>query len=463
MCIVRKPTRHRWWPLTARNARETVQLVVVGTSHHTASISLREGLTIPADSLPQVLVELRESVGEVLVLSTCNRVELYAVCGHESSGAELLRQFLATRAGLSLRTVRDATYAYGHQAAVRHLLRVAAGLDSMVLGESEVLGQVRRALLAARQADALGPVLDRLGDSALACGKRARAMTSLGEAESVASVAIRLAVRDGGGLDGANAVVLGAGETATSAITHLGSIPNVRITVLSRTFERALEVAEAHRADARAWEQLPDALASADLVVGCTGSHTPVIDAATLSSARAANAGPLVCVDLGLPRDIDPAVAAIPGVRLIDLERIGDETSARRVGRARALDEAESIVDQETERYMEWWRGRGVASTIAQLHARANAIREAELARALARLPDLDGPARAVVRDLATRMAAKLLHEPTLALKRDPEGVNMAVVVERLFALGPATDFPAACTHGDSVAVRTNTQESNVA
>jgi len=441
-----------------------VQLVVVGTSHHTASVTLREGLTVTADSLPGVLAELRESVGEVLVLSTCNRVELYAVCGHESSGAELLRQFLATRAGLPLRTVRDATYAYGHQAAVRHLLRVAAGLDSMVLGESEVLGQVRRALLAARQADALGPVLDRLGDSALACGKRARAMTSLGEAESVAAVAIRLAVRDGGGLEGANVVVLGAGETAKSAVAQLGSIPNVRVTVLSRTFERAVEVAEDHRADARPWEKLPEALATADLVVGCTGSRAPVIEAATLSSARPADAGPLVCVDLGLPRDIDPAVAAIPGVRLIDLERVAAETSARRVGRARAVDEAESIVDQETERYMEWWRGRGVASTIAQLHARASAIREAELARALARLPDLDGAARAVVRDLATRMTAKLLHEPTLALKRDPEGVNMAVVVERLFALGPAADFPsAACAHGDSVAERTNSQESNVA
>ena len=441
-----------------------MQLVVVGTSHHTASVSLREGLTIPADSLPQALAELRETVGEVLVLSTCNRVELYAVCGHESSGAELLRQFLATRAGLSLRAVRDATYAYGHQAAARHLLRVAAGLDSMVLGESEILGQVRRALRAARPASALGPVLDRLGDAALACGKRARAMTSLGDAESVASVAMRLAIRDSGGLDDANAIVLGAGETARSAIAHLASIPNVRVTVLSRTFERAAEVAATHDAIARPWEELREALATADVVVGCTGSRTPVVDAAMLSSARGDHTRPLVCVDLGLPRDIEHAVTAIPGVMLIDLERIGVETSARRVGRARDVVQAESIVEQEAERFMEWWRGRGVASTIAQLHARANGIREAELARALARLPDLDGPARAVVRDLATRMMAKLLHEPTLALKRDPEGVNMAVVVERLFALGPATDFTSAvCERGDSVVEQNNSQESIVA
>ena len=427
-----------------------MQLVVVGISHNTSTVSLREGLTVPADSLPGVLSELRESVPEVLVLSTCNRVELYAVCGHESSGAELLRQFLATRAGVSLRTVRDATYAYGHQAAVRHLLRVATGLDSMVLGESEILGQVRRALLAARQAGTLGPVLDRLGDAAMACGKRARATTSLGDGESVASVAVRLAGRDGNGLAGANVIVLGAGETAKSAVKHLASIPNVRLTVLNRTFERAAELALAYDVVARSWDQLADALAMANVVVGCTGSQTPVVDAPMLVSARGLDAGPLVCVDLGLPRDIDPAVSAISGVRLIDLEQVGAETSARRVDRTRDLGQAESIVEQETERYMEWWRGRGVASTIARLHARANAIREAELERALARLPGLDSHARGVVRDLAARMAAKLLHEPTLALKRDPEGVNMAVVVERLFALSDATDFTSArCENAD--------------
>src|SRR5262245_46036635 len=235
---------------------KTVQLVVVGISHNTAPVGLREELTIPADALPGVLSELRESVAEVLVLSTCNRVELYAVCGHEATGAEILRQFLATRAGAPLRTVRDATYAYGHQTAVRHLLRVATGLDSMVVGESEILGQVRRALLAAREAGTLGPVLDRLGDAAMACGKRARATTSLGDGESVASVAVRLALRDGNGLTGANVLVLGAGETAKSAVTYLASIPGVRITVLNRTLERAAELAAAYGVVARPWDHL---------------------------------------------------------------------------------------------------------------------------------------------------------------------------------------------------------------
>ena len=449
--------------LPAEHAK-TVQLVVVGISHNTAPVGLREELTIPADALPGVLAELRQSVAEVLVLSTCNRVELYAVCGHEASGAELLRQFLATRAGLPLRTVRDATYAYGHQAAVRHLLRVAAGLDSMVVGENEVLGQVRRALVTARRAETLGPVLDRLGDAAIACGKRARTSTSLGDGESVASVALRLAARDRGGLEGANVVVLGAGETAKSAISHLGTIKSVRVTILNRTWERAVELASLYEVDARPWTELPDALAMADVVVGCTGAHTPVVDATKLMSVRGLEPEPLVCIDLGLPRDIDLAVSSIPGVRLIDLERVGIETSARRADRSRDLGQAESIVEHETERYMEWWHGRGVAATIARLHAHANAIREAELERALARLPGLDAQARGVVRDLATRMAAKLLHEPTLALKRDAEGVNMAVVVERLFALGGATDFTAArCGPEDRAAESSISPESNVA
>ena len=465
MCILREDIRRRWrQSKRLATYAKTVQIVVVGISHNTAPVSLREGLTVAADALPGALAELRQSVAEVLVLSTCNRVELYAVCGHEASGAELLRQFVATRAGLPLRTVRDATYAYGHQAAVRHLLRVAAGLDSMVVGESEVLGQVRRALVAARDADTLGPVLDRLGDAAVACGKRARATTSLGDGESVASVAMRLAARDRGGLEGANVVVLGAGETAKSALSYLGTIPNVRITMLNRTHERAVELASFHEVDARSWDELLDALATADVVVGCTGARKPVIDAGMLMSARGLESSPLVCIDLGLPRDIDPGVSSIPGVKLIDLERVGIEMSARRADRSRDLGQAESIVERETERYMEWWHGRGVAATIARLHARANAIREAELERALARLPALDAHAREVVRDLAMRMAAKLLHEPTLALKRDAEGANMAVVVERLFALGGVAEFTSAhCGSEDLTSAIRTSQESNVA
>lgn len=441
-----------------------MQLVAVGISHNNASVGLRERLTVAPDLVPRVLAELCESVGEVLVLSTCNRVELYAVCGHEASGADLLRQFLATHGDVPISTVRNATYAFGHQLAVRHVMRVAAGLDSMVLGEHEILGQVRRAIAAARHARTLGPVLDKLGDAALVCGKRTRATTSLGrDGESVASVAVQLAMRERGRLEGAHVVVLGAGDTARSAVSQLTSMANVRVTVLNRTHDRAVELATAYGVGAGAWNDLSDVLASADVVIGCTGSRTPVVDAALLMRARGSGAGALLCVDLGLPRDFHPAVASVSGVRLIDLDRIEAETTALRTDRERDLAQAESIVDQETERYMEWWRGRGVASTIGRLHAHVGAIRDAEVERALARLPHLDLHARAVIRDLATRMAGKLLHEPTVALKRDAEGANMAVVVERLFALTDAIDFTAEyCAPGERVAHQDIHQESSV-
>jgi glutamyl-tRNA reductase len=413
-----------------------VQIVVVGTSHNTASVQLRERLAISPESLPDALRELRERADEVFALSTCNRVELYAVCGHEASGAELLREYLAMRAGLSLREVRDATYAYAHESAVRHGLRVAAGLDSMVVGENEILGQMRRALRAARFAGALGPVLDRLGDAALTCGKRTRTRTALGRTgHSVASVAVKLAARERNGLDGSRVLVLGAGETARSVIALLRATPNVRMTVMNRTYERAVELATANDLVAREWDRLGDELATADVVIGCTESPMPIVSAAELGSVRAPNAPPLLCIDLGVPRDVDPAVAELPGVRLIDVDQIGNETAATASAEARSIARAEQLVAQEADRYMEWWRGRGVAPTIARLHAQAAAVRDAEVTRALGRLPDLTPQARLVLRDLATRLTSKLLHEPTVALKRDPEGVNMAIVVERLFAL----------------------------
>lgn len=417
-----------------------MQIVVVGTSHNTASVQLRERLAISPESLPAVLRELRDRADEVFALSTCNRVELYAVCGHEASGAELLREYLAIRAGLSLREVRDATYAYAHESAVRHGLRVAAGLDSMVVGENEILGQMRRALRDARLAGSLGPILDRLGDAALTCGKRTRTRTALGKTgHSVASVAVKLAARERNGLDGSRVLVLGAGETARSVIALLRATPNVRVTVMNRTYERAVELATANDLVAREWGRLGDELATADVVIGCTESPMPIVLAAELGSVRAPDAPPLLCIDLGVPRDVDPAVAELPGVRLIDVDQIGKATAATASAEARSIARAEQLVAQEADRYMEWWRGRGVAPTIARLHAQAAAVRDAEVTRALGRLPDLTPQARLVLRDLATRLTSKLLHEPTVTLKRDPEGANMAIVVERLFALEPSS------------------------
>jgi glutamyl-tRNA reductase len=328
----------------------------------------------------------------------------------------------------------------------------------MILGEYEILGQVRRALAAAREAGTLGPVLDRLGDAALVCGKRVRSSTTLGsDRQSVASAALQHAARVRGSLEGADIVVLGAGQTADRTLSHLASVGAARVTVMNRTHDRGVALAAAHGVTVRPWGELEQALASADVIVGCTASRAPVVDAAHLARTRTGtNARALFCVDLGAPRDIDPSVSALPGVTLIDLDRIELESAPRRLEHTRELGRAESIVASEVERYMEWWRGRGVASTVARLHARADAIRSAELERALARLPDLTPHARAVISDLATRIVGKLLHEPSVMLKRDAEGANMAVVVERLFALME----PQICGRDTEVSRRNFHQES---
>jgi glutamyl-tRNA reductase len=414
-----------------------VQIVVVGVNHKSASLDLLDRVAVTPERVSGVLARLRERVAEGFVLSTCNRVELYALCGHEESGSDLLRQVLADHAGLDLTFVRETTYTHGYRAAVSHALRVAAGLDSMVLGEAEIQGQMRRALDAARRERALGPMLDRLGSAALACGKRARSETSLvRHAQSVASVGLQLAEQRLGTLAGARVVILGAGETAASLLAELARVAPASITIVSRTAERAALLAAAAGVDARPWLELPGVLGEADVVIGCTSAPAPVIDANLLAAARTSAAGrPLVCVDLGVPRDIAPAVAELPNVTLIDVDDVDAATTGYRAERARDMARAEQVVAEETERYMAWWRGRGVASTVARLHARADAICRAELERALARLPELSPRERAVVGEAVARVAAKLLHRPTLALKEDPEGANMALVVERLFAL----------------------------
>lgn len=416
--------------------RTLVQIVTVGVRRKPASVDLLERLSVAGEEVTEVLVRLRESVAEAFILSTCNRVELYALCGHEETGADILRQFLAERGGVSLQVLREASCVIGDDAAVRHALAVASGLDSMVVGEREILGQMRRALEGARRAGSLGPVLDRLGSAALACGKRVRSCTALGtHAESVASIAARLAERRNFTLAGARVVVLGAGEMAALALRHLAPRVSTRMTIVNRTLERGAALAAAYGAHVRPWSELEDAISEAELVVACTAAPVPILDAPMLRRARAAADKALLCLDLGVPRSIDRSVASIPGVVLVDMDCLGAEAAQYREERTQAIAHAERIVAEESERYMEWYRGRRVAPTIARLHAHAGAIGDAELARALARLPELSPRARAVVGELAARIVAKLLHEPTLVLKRDPEAANLSLIVERLFGI----------------------------
>jgi glutamyl-tRNA reductase len=417
-----------------------VQIVILGVNHGSAPVEIRERLAIPENELPDALRELHELVAECYLLSTCNRTEVYAFCGHESTGADLLRRWMGAQSGLTAAQIEQYSYVHGHSAAVRHAFRVAAGLDSMIVGEDQILGQVRRALGAARTAGTLGPVLDRLGSSALACGKRARNVTALNQRPaSVVSVALDAASRELEPLAGARTVVIGSGRTASLALSHLLRTAPARVTVVNRSPERAAALSLVHGVEAAPWQALPELLADADMVVSCTAAPRPVLTAELLREARKAPFAPkLVCVDLGVPRDIEAQARGVSGVLVVDLDALGTDALEIRSQRQRQVEAAEELVLDEVERFMSWWRERDVAPVITLLHERLQRIRSAELDRAISRLPDLSPSDREVMRALTVRITSKLLHELTIALKRDPEGSNMAVMLDRMLHLSEA-------------------------
>jgi glutamyl-tRNA reductase len=251
-------------------------------------------------------------------------------------------------------------------------------------------------------------------------------------------VAIAEATRARGSLADTGVVVVGSGETAALALRHLLAASPARITVVGRSAESAAALALAHGVDAAGWDALPSLLESADVLLSCTAAPLPVFSTEAMRAARQAVSRPLLCIDLGVPRDIDPGVRDLAGVSLIDIDSIGVAASELRLERHRQIAAAEELVADEVERFMTWWRERDVAPTIARLHARANRIRAAELERALSRLGGLSPREQDVVRALAERITSKLLHDPTIVLKRDPEGGNMAIMLDQLFRLTPA-------------------------
>ncbi len=414
--------------------------------------------------LQRALQELRNHVGEGFILSTCNRVEIYGVAGHADSGTQLLTRFLAEARGFPPDELRPLVYSYGHETAVAHLFRVASGMDSMVVGEGEVLSQVRAALDAANAAGTLGPVLRRLGSAAVGAGKRVRTRTGIGRNPlSVVTLALQAAAASGRSVRGASVVIVGAGDTAETVLRHLEGSGPARVTVASRRPDRAATLASRYGVETIPMDDLAQPLASADIVVGCTSAPDLVIRAEDVARARAALAAPLLFLDLGVPRDIDPEVRTLPGVTLVDIDQLQAAAAENRTRRAGEVEAAEVVVEAEVERFMDWWRSRQVVPTIAALRAYAADVRDAEVAHALARLGDLSPRDAFVVRALAQRIVGKLLHRPLTVLKADAEGANMAQVLWKLFQLELDAEPEAACPSAGPSDVRPMTHPESSA
>lgn len=403
--------------------------VVVGLSYRSASVAVRERLTPRQDEMSGVLTRLHEEASEVALIVTCNRIEVCAILPSDADPRGLASA-LAEMRGVDPEETRRHVYVHEDQDAVRHLFYVAAGLDSMVLGESEVLGQVARAQRAARESGTLGAGLDRLFSHAVRVGRRARSETGISRhSVSVSSVAVRLALETFGALDDRNVLVVGAGEAARLACRALKSAGAGELVIVNRTMSHAQALADEVGAKTLPFDALEDALGSADIVVAASSGSGFLIGPSALDH----RANPLLVLDVAVPRDVDPAVRDIPGVILHDIDDL--QTACAEGWRERAEEVAlvEAIVAQEVLRFMVWWEQREATPVISALYQEAEALRRRELDKALRLLGSLSPEERRRVEDFSRSLVTKLLHDPVIALKSEASDPEVLHVAERLF------------------------------
>ena len=398
-----------------------MSIVAIGCNHRSTPLAKLERMTIAPDGMSKALSGLREAdhLSEVVVLSTCNRIEIYAFAERFHGGYQDVREFLAQQAGLAPEEVADHLYAHHDTEAVRHLFSVAAGLDSAVVGEHEVLGQVRDAWEAARDEGTVGASLGGLFRHALETGKRARTETSIARGiASVSQAAVALAADRIGGIAGRTVLVIGAGEMAEGTVKSLAKAGAAEVLVANRTWERAVALASACNGHAVPLDQLSGALARVDMLVTTTGAQTLILEAADLDALATDRAGrDLVIVDVAVPRDVDPSARRIPGVTLLDMDDIGSFIDKGLEGRNNEVESVRTIVDAEVDRYQAMVSAREVAPLISDLRAGAEVVRTAELERYAAKLAALEPAERAAVEALTKGIVNKLLHEPTIRLK----------------------------------------------
>jgi len=426
-----------------------VSVVVIGLNHRSTPLELLERMTIGDAALTKALHDLtsREDVSEAVVLSTCNRTEIYAVAERFHAAYADIRDFLAETAFLAPEDFSDHLYVHYDAPAVAHLFAVSAGLDSAVLGESEILGQVKSAWDAAREEGAAGAVLNLLFRHAIEAGKRARTDTDIARhTTSVASAAVAMASGRLGELAGRRVLVLGAGDMGEAMVLGLAKAGAADIALANRTWERAVELAA--RVDGRPVQlaDVPAALEDVDLLLSSTGAASPLLEVDDLRGIVAARAGrPLLIVDIAVPRDIDPAIGELDGVTLLDMDDLrafADIGTAARKGEVAAV---QSLLDEELERYLGATSAREVAPMIVALRERAEEVRQAELDRYRARLDGLEPVQRDAVEALTRGILGKLLHDPSIALKDaagSPRGDRLVNALRELFALDDDADLP---------------------
>jgi glutamyl-tRNA reductase len=422
-------------------------ILTLGISFRRAPIELLERLSFADDALVKAYRHALDldAVEEAVILSTCNRVEIYANVPSYHSGFLALKRVLTETRGVGPDELAEPLYSHWEQDAADHLFTVASGLDSMVIGETQIHAQVREALRTADAEGASGPAMRSLFHAAARAGRRARAETALGAApDAFVALGADLAAEALGDLRGLDVVVVGAGQMAGLAVKHLRGRGVGTVRVLNRSLERARALAERTDDDYAGLDRLPDAIAKADLVVSATGAAEAVIDAGMVRAARSgSHPATLVLLDLAVPRDIDPDVEELDGVQLIDIRSIRDRLLTQGDATTGAIARAHEIVAEEVRRWAVRRRSDALAPLIRAVRARGEEAVRSELARHSGRLSDLTPEERDAVEALARGVAAKLLHDPIVELKERSEpgadDLHAKLLVE-LLRLDPDTE-----------------------
>jgi glutamyl-tRNA reductase len=398
-----------------------MQIVVIGLNHRTAPLELRERVAFTADGTPRATAELRErcAMEEVVVLSTCNRSELYGVRREPEGGGGTLERFFADFHGISRAHLNGCLYFHADLDAVRHLFRVAGGLDSQLLGEAEILGQVREAYRRASDGGSTGPVLNRLFQGAVEVGRRVRAETELGTRPmSAASAGVKLAERVFGDLAKHSALVLGAGEIAEQAVEQLRQRKIKHLWIASRNLDHARRLADRFEAQAIAWEEFPHILARPEILVASVTTEQPVVSCKMLSTAMdERDKRSMLLLDLGVPRNIDPAAADIYNLYLYDLDNLTEIVEQNRRAREREIPRADAIIAAQISKFEAWRAGRSAVDLVDDLRSRLDSRRRSILEAHAAAFAHLGPEERDNIDRLTSQLVEELLKEPADRLR----------------------------------------------
>jgi glutamyl-tRNA reductase len=419
-----------------------MELLVLGLSHKTAPVAIREKFALGEDALPQAAERARTVPGcrETFLVSTCNRVELYAACEDAAAAEEALGTVMAEVGGATPGLVRPHLYTHTGPLAVRHLFRVASSLDSLVVGEPQVLGQLKAAYETCRKGGQTGPVLHRAMERAFAVAKKVRSETGIGRnSVSVSSVAADLARQIFGELSACSVLLVGAGKMGELAARHFKSHGARDLFVANRNFDRARALAETLGGHPRGLDELETLLTHAEIVVTSTGAANHIITTAMVKRAlKARKYRPIFFIDIAVPRNIEPAINGLDNVYLYDVDDLSVIANENLASRKREAEAAESLVANEAERFLRDLAGSAVTPTLQALRRKADELKAAELERAWRRLGELDEKQRKTVEMLADGVVNKLLHEVFTGLKdaaKTDRGEEMADTVRKLFGL----------------------------